>query len=145
GPMLFTELEAAAPFQRRLALTTSQYLQRLDGFVAKYAEGGPPESLGDFSARVTVIPNGVPRPSETDPASLSSSADTVDTVVSADEAPPPFETDTTPEQTPLLPSWIDPERVIGTCCRITPSKRIEFLIEMMQELTARVPQASLVI
>jgi glycosyltransferase involved in cell wall biosynthesis len=118
GPMLFDELSGAAAFQRRLAFTASQYFARLDCFVAKYSDGLPPPSMGIDRRKIQVIPNGVPRAPSFVPL-------------------PPVEF--------MLPRDRDPGLAIGTCCRFVPDKRIEFLLEMMVELTRRAPGTSLTI
>ncbi len=56
GPLLFTELEAAAPMARALAFGSADYLAGLDCFVAKYA-GGLPAGIRGY-----VVPNGVALP-----------------------------------------------------------------------------------
>lgn len=118
GAMLFDELEAAAQFQRRISLSETQYFQRLDGFVAKYDGGAPPRSARIDPARVYLIPNGV--------------------------APPPsFVPLPSPEL--LLPRHRDSALQIGTCCRIVPDKRIEFLLETMRIVAELSPAASLTI
>jgi glycosyltransferase involved in cell wall biosynthesis len=118
GPMLFDELEASEPFQKRVSLTTRQYFDRLDGFVAKYASGAPPPGLMPDRSKIHVIPNGVLQPPSFVPL-------------------PPAEF--------LLPRHLDPALAIGTCCRIVPDKRIEFLLETMQILSSRSPGTSLTI
>jgi glycosyltransferase involved in cell wall biosynthesis len=45
----------------------------------------------------------------------------------------------------LLPRNVNPNLVIGTCCPITPGRRIEFLIEMMTELNRLSRETTLVI
>ena len=118
GPMLFDELEASAPFQRRVSLTTAQYFDRLDGFVTKYTGGAPSSSVCADRTKIHTIPNGVRRPSSFVPL-------------------PPVGS--------LLPKHADPNLAIGTCCRIVPDKRIEFLLDVMQNLAIRSPGASLTI
>jgi glycosyltransferase involved in cell wall biosynthesis len=116
GPMLFNELDQAADFQRRIAFTASQYLERLDCFVAKYREGKSPRRYRAFPRRTVVIPNGVPL------ASASANGGTN-----------------------LRPASVDSKFAIVTCCRIVPNKRIEWLVEMMRFLARKVPRASLTI
>lgn len=116
GPMLFDELEAAKPFQRRLALDGDAYLSGLDDFVSLYADGAPSGAAQPRS--VSFIPLG-PAP-----------------VARFVPLPPPHA---------LLPIDYDPRFAIGTCCRIVPDKKIEFLIEMMAHVSARIPGASLTI
>jgi glycosyltransferase involved in cell wall biosynthesis len=119
GPMYFEELDSTAHFQRRISLNTEQYFRRLDYFVALYADGIPAVTLCPDPLKVRIIPLGVPEPPNVLPA-------------------------LPPEQTTAL-SQYDPQFAIGTCSRIIPQKRIEFLLEMMFELSARLPQASLTI
>jgi glycosyltransferase involved in cell wall biosynthesis len=45
----------------------------------------------------------------------------------------------------MLPQRFDPAFAIGTCCRVVPDKRIEFLFEMMRYLATKVPRATLTI
>ncbi len=116
GPMLFNELDQAADFQRRIAFTASQYLERLDCFVAKYREGKPPRRYRSFPRRTVVIPNGVPWPSASANGAIG-----------------------------LRPASVDAEFAIVTCCRIVPNKRIEWLVEMMRFLARKVPKASLTV
>ncbi|HXA14200.1 MAG TPA: glycosyltransferase [Opitutaceae bacterium] len=78
-------------------------------------QGGAPAGLRVDGRKVAVIPNGVP-------------------------APPPVE-----HHAPALPPGADPRLVIGTACRIMPGKRIDFLIDMMAELNASLPGATLII
>jgi len=62
GPMLFSELDAAAPMARALAYTRADYFAALACFVAKYP-GGLPEGLD--AARGRIVPNGVAIPDDT--------------------------------------------------------------------------------
>ena len=66
---------------------------------------------------VVVIPNGVPDPHRSE----------------------------RPDPSFLLPEASDPELVVGTCCRIVPDKRLEFLVDMMAELNPHLPGATLVV
>ncbi len=118
GPMLLDELEAATAFQQRVCLTSDQYLARVDAFVAKHAGGLPSRSCFEPAIRTVVIPNGVPMPPRFVPLPPASVA---------------------------LPRDVDPEFAIGTCCRLVPDKKIEFLLEMMRRLTLTVPSATLTI
>jgi glycosyltransferase involved in cell wall biosynthesis len=59
GPMLFAELDAAAPMARALAFTRDDYFAALACFVAKYP-GGLPDKFDP--ARSRIVPNGVARP-----------------------------------------------------------------------------------
>ena len=115
GPMLFEELRSARTLQSRASLSEGQYWERLDCFVTKYSGGIPG---GMASEKVTRIPNGVPVP----PGELP-----------------------LPPELVRLPKGANPAFAIGTCCRIVPSKRVEFLLEMMAVLTKHVPEASLTI
>jgi glycosyltransferase involved in cell wall biosynthesis len=116
GPMLFDELADAEPFQRRIALTADQYLNRLDDFVSLYADGLP--TCPAQPRRSSVIPLGAVAPPRFIPL------------------PPPAL---------MLPPTFDAALAIGTCCRIVPDKKVEFLIDMMEDLRNRVPGASLTI
>lgn len=118
GPMLFDELDQVTEFQRRVSLTADQYFQRLDHFVAKYSGGGPSQASANITNMVVTIPNGVPSLPDRMP-----------------NLPGPT----------LLPASFKSRLTIGTCCRIVPSKHLEFLIDMMTELTERVPGVSLTI
>lgn len=118
GPMSFDELDASAPFSKRVSLSQAQYFARLDGFVAKYPDGLPPPALAPDRKRLHVIPNGVAAPPSFVPL-----------------PPPDF----------VLPEAFDPALAIGTCCRIVPDKKVEFLLDMMQALSPRVPGVSLTI
>jgi glycosyltransferase involved in cell wall biosynthesis len=116
GPWLFEDLGNAAPFQQRVAFDRIDYFDRIDAFVAKYADGAPfdpPLKPG----KLKVIPNGVP-----DLASVPPRA-------------PPSD----------FPRGLDPKLVIGTSCRILPSRRLEFLVDVMAELNRRLPGAALVV
>jgi glycosyltransferase involved in cell wall biosynthesis len=118
GPMLFDEFEASAAFQQRISLTARQYFDRLDGFVAKYSGGSPPTSLCKDRSKLHTIPNAV--------------------------TPPPSFLPLPPADA-LLPRHVDPNLAIGTCCRIVPDKKIEFLLDAMQMLQTRSPGTSLTI
>ncbi|TPM16305.1 glycosyltransferase [Mesorhizobium sp. B2-3-5] len=118
GPMLFDELEAASGFQRRIAFTAAQYFVRLDAFVSKYEDGVPPASLCPDRSKIHVVPNGVRLPPSFIPL---------------------------PPAQHLLPANWDPTFAIGTCCRIVPDKRIDFLLDMMEILAERSPRTSLTI
>ncbi len=115
GPMLFDALAESSGWQKRLAFSAAAYLERVDIFVAKYA-GGVPPAIG--ATRALVIPNGV-------------------------KPPPRFIRLPPPDALP--PPGLDPALAIGTCCRLVPDKRIEFLIEMMAHLRADIPGAWLTI
>jgi glycosyltransferase involved in cell wall biosynthesis len=56
GPMLFEELDATAGLQRRIALSSEDYMRRQDVLVSKY-KGGIPENAKP--RRAVVISNGV--------------------------------------------------------------------------------------
>jgi len=118
GPMLFDELQAAEDFQRRIAFSARQYIERLDTFVSLYRKGTPEAVLGVRARATKIIPLGVPLPRRFVPL------------------PPPAA---------MLPAGLDPRLAIGTCCRIVPDKKPEFLFAMMKRLTERVPGASLTI
>lgn len=115
GPMLFAELAETEQMQRRIAMSAQQYLDRVDVFVSKYADGGPPPPLRLQSGKLRVIRNGIP----------------------AVEAPG--------EPKSLLPAAADPALAIVTTCRIVPNKRIEFLIDMLALLTPRFPGVTLTV
>lgn len=53
---------------------------------------------------------------------------------------PPF-----PRPSTCLPDHLQADLAIGTCCRIVPDKRIEYLIDMMKIVEGRLPRASLTI
>jgi glycosyltransferase involved in cell wall biosynthesis len=116
GPMLFDELESAQEFQRRLVFTGDDYFERLDDFVSLYANGISGAAFGP--RRVSVLPLGTALPPRFVPL---------------------------PQPDELLPADWDPELAIGTCCRIVPDKRIEFLLDMMISVHERLPGASLTI
>lgn len=118
GPMLFDELASASDFQRRICLNAEQYFRRLDSFVALYADGVPPAELCADRNKIAIMPLGVPMPPRFVPL---------------------------PHARAMLPMRCDPRFAIGTCSRIIPEKHIEFLIEMMAELSIRQPEASLTI
>jgi len=118
GPMLFDALTEAAGFQQRLAFDTRCYFARLDHFVAKYAEGLPPAELFPDPQKISIIPNGVPAP----PGLV--------------RLPPPELT---------LPRHFNPAWAIGTCCRLVPDKRLDFLIDMMAHLITDFPKCSLTV
>jgi glycosyltransferase involved in cell wall biosynthesis len=44
-----------------------------------------------------------------------------------------------------LPHGVDPSLVIGTCCRILPSRRIEFFVDMMAELNRRMSGVTMIL
>jgi glycosyltransferase involved in cell wall biosynthesis len=116
GPLLFDELDDQSGFQCRIAFTREQYFQRIDRFVSKYS-GGKPADFALNGDKLIVIPNGVPE----------------------------FKNPPSEEVMPILPPGADPELVIGTCCRIVPDKRLEFLAAMMVEISFFLPGARLVI
>ncbi|WP_137933316.1 glycosyltransferase [Mesorhizobium comanense] len=118
GPMLFDELEAASDFQRRIAFTAGQYFDRLDAFVSKYKDGVPPACLCPDRSKIHVVPNGV-------------------------RLPPGFVP--LPPAQYLAPANWDPAFAIGTCARIVPDKRIDFLLDMMEILAERSPRTTLTI
>jgi len=118
GPMLFEELASASDFQRRICLSATQYFERLDSFVALYSDGAPAPELCADRNKVSIIPLGVAMPPRFIPL---------------------------PPARAMLPRQCDPHFAIGTCSRIVPQKRIEFLLDMMSELAPRMPQASLTI
>lgn len=60
GPMLFGELDAAAPMAAALSFGRAAYFQALDCFIAKYRDGVAP---GLAPERLRIVPNGVGRPS----------------------------------------------------------------------------------
>ena len=116
GPMLLHELEELRDYSRRISFSLDDYFARIDCFVAKYRDGIPPNCAPD---RVRVIRNGVPMiVHEVD-------EDSTDAASAIGTEPAPF--------------------AIGTCCRIAPSKHIEYLIDMMDLLTQRLPDATLTI
>jgi len=90
----------------------------LDCFVAKYSEGVPPQSLCGDHGKIAIIPDGVPLPPRFVPL---------------------------PPARSMLPRHFNPDFAIGTCCRIVPEERLEFVIDMMKILSAKLPQASLTI
>jgi glycosyltransferase involved in cell wall biosynthesis len=115
GPMLFDELEGAQSFQRRIAFTQAQYFARLDHFVGLYEGGLPPAEIFP-PEKTSIIPRAVaPAPSF------------------VPLPPPEF----------LLPPPFDATLAIGTCCRIVPDKRLEFLLQMMDVLAPVLPGVSL--
>jgi glycosyltransferase involved in cell wall biosynthesis len=118
GPFLFEEMEQARVFQQRIAFPAAEYWQRLDHFVAKYSGGLPPDASAS-ERKLVVIPNGVPIPAPVDP------------LFPGPELP--------------LPAGADPEKVIGATCRITPGKRIDFLIDMLAEVNRYLQGVNLVI
>lgn len=113
---LYEDLDRAAELQRRIGLDRAAYFDRLDHFVAKYSGGGPSD-LALHAGKFAVIPNGVPDLAS-EPVRLPA---------------------------PELPRGSDPEFVIGTCCRILPSNRLEFLVDVMAELNVRLPGCLLVV
>jgi glycosyltransferase involved in cell wall biosynthesis len=116
GPWLFADLNNNADVQRRIAFDDASYFNRLDHFVAKYAEGAPP-GLALPPGKVVVIPNGVPNLAST--------------------PPPPSALE--------LPPEVDRNLIIGTCCRILPSKRFEYFVDMMAEMNRRLPGVTMVV
>jgi len=116
GPLLFDELDNSSSFQRRLAFTSAQYLERLDRFVSKFADRAP-VARGLDPAKLVVIPNGVPAPDRL----------------------------CAHQPHGVLPPGADADLVLGTCCRIVPDKRVDFLVDMMAHLNARLPGANLVL
>lgn len=77
--------------------------------------GGTPPNLSLPSKKVWVIPNGVPNLARV-------SGDGIE-----------------------LPANVDPDLVIGTCCRILPSKRIEYFVDMMAEMNRRLPGVTMIL
>jgi glycosyltransferase involved in cell wall biosynthesis len=118
GPMLFDELAGALEFQRRVSLSARAYVERLDDFVALYEKGASEHVLATRARHTHVIPRAVPLPPRFVPL-------------------PPADA--------LLPQRFDPEFAIGTCCRVVPDKRVEFLFDMMRILSKQLPQVSLTI
>jgi len=118
GPYLFHDLDRNASFQWRIAFDRAGYFDRLDHFVATYADvdSGILDARRP-SGRVVAIPNAVP-----DMASTS-----------VDRAQP------------LTPPGVDADLVIGTCGPIVPASRLEFLIDVMAELGRRLPGVTMVV
>jgi glycosyltransferase involved in cell wall biosynthesis len=116
GPWLFEDLDLNTAAQRRIALDYPSYFNRLDHFVAKYAGGAPP-GLSLAQGKVAIIPNGVP--------DLASTLRRNSVVALPPEVPGNF--------------------VIGTCCRILPSKRLEYFVDMMAEMNRRLPGVTMVV
>lgn len=116
GPMLFDELRSAEAFQRRIAFSAIDYLNRLDHFVAKYSGGLPPCDMGGQPRHLHVIPNGVP-------------------------LPPPR----TDEPPPVRPPEVDAQFALVTCCRLVPNKMLDALVKMMKVLNQSLPEASLTV
>jgi glycosyltransferase involved in cell wall biosynthesis len=116
GPWLFEDLQLAAGMQRRIVMDYASYFERIDHFVAKYSDGAPP-GLALPPGKLTVIPNGVP------------------------------DLSLLPEETSAiaLPTAANPELVIGTCCRILPSKRFEYFVDMMAEMNRRLPGVTMIV
>jgi glycosyltransferase involved in cell wall biosynthesis len=117
GPMWFDEINASSEFQRRIAFTSKQYLQRLNRFVGLHRTGVP--ALGKRAqARISVISLGVP--------------------------PPPRYVPLPPA--PLLPpEHVDLRFAVGTVTRLVPYKRVELLLEAMAIVSRDIPGASLTI
>jgi glycosyltransferase involved in cell wall biosynthesis len=118
GPWLFEDMDRNIDLQRRIAFNAPSYFDRLDHFVAKYA-GGTPQPLSMPPNKVSVIPNGVPNLAKSTHATVELPAN--------------------------LPPNLDPSLVIGTCCRILPSKRIEYFVDMMAEMNRRMPGVTMVL
>jgi glycosyltransferase involved in cell wall biosynthesis len=116
--MLFDEMAAAQEFQRRVSLSARDYFERLDCFVGLYRNGLAGSRLTANARKTEIIPLGVPRPPRFVPL-------------------PPAEA--------MLAPRFDSNFAVGTCCRIVPDKRVEFLFDMMRELVRRVPKATLTI
>jgi glycosyltransferase involved in cell wall biosynthesis len=76
---------------------------------------GIPEPVRRLARKVVVIPNGV--------------AQRLDQ----------------PMDARMLPTGVDARYALVTCCRLVPNKRLEWLVEMMRELTKAQPLASLTI
>jgi glycosyltransferase involved in cell wall biosynthesis len=117
GPMLFDDINAVPTFQKRIAFSAKQYFSRLDHFVGLY-DGGLPDDDIIPQERKSIIPCGVP-------------------------VPPAFIPLPQPEF--LLPEKFEANLAIGTCCRIVPDKKLEFLLEMIDCLTERIPGVSLTV
>ena len=115
GPMLFDELDSTSALQQRIAFSASDYMRRLDHFVAKYADGLPPERFGQPKS-THVVPNGVAVPTQSPGGARA-----------------------------VRPREVDPRFALVTCCRIAPNKRLEVLVEMMKVLSRKLPKASLTI
>jgi glycosyltransferase involved in cell wall biosynthesis len=115
GPMYFDELAASAKFQHRIALPANNYMKRLNAFVAKYSGGT--RGRGIAARNAIVIRNGMSPPPSFIPL------------------PPPR----------FVAARAKRGLAIGTCCRIVPDKRIEFLLETMHRLNKMVSGASLTI
>jgi glycosyltransferase involved in cell wall biosynthesis len=115
GPMWFDEINASTEFQRRIAFTSKQYLQRLNRFVGLHRTGVP--ALGK-RAPLSVIPLGAPPPPRFVPL-----------------PPAPL----------LPPEQVDLRFAVGTVTRLVPYKRIELLLEAMAILVRDIPGASLTI
>jgi glycosyltransferase involved in cell wall biosynthesis len=116
GPMLFRELDQHEVTQRRIAMTGAQYFRRLDRFVAKYTNGGPPGCYDPDNSRVTVVPNGVSTPD------LQAN----DTLV--------------PD---LLPAGADPNLAVVASTRIAPNKCVEELLDIALHLADLIPGATI--
>jgi glycosyltransferase involved in cell wall biosynthesis len=115
GPFLFGRFAATVDLQQRIGFSIEDFFRRLDVFVSKYQDGVPAVLQG-LPRAVAVIPNGVP------------------------------EVPDLPRLDPAMrPAAFDPEFAIVTTCRFMPEKRLEWLVPMMQTLTAREKRASLTI
>jgi len=101
-----------------VSLSARAYVERLDDFVALYEKGASEHVLATRARHTHVIPRAVPLPPRFVPL-------------------PPADA--------LLPQRFDPEFAIGTCCRVVPDKRVEFLFDMMRILSKQLPQVSLTI
>ncbi len=115
GPMYVEDFALTTALQNRICFGSQDYFARLDHFVAKY-KGGVPSQYRLRTNQVSVIPNGVP-----------------------------LQYQSHEPETPSLLSGVHPDFVIATACRIAPSKRLEYLLEMMKVLAGRVPEAQLVV
>jgi glycosyltransferase involved in cell wall biosynthesis len=116
GSMYFEQLECTEHFQHEIAWSADQYFQRLSWYVYKYNDGLPSRYAGRLENRNKLIPNGVP-------------------VVPRKITSPPQD----------IPISFNPRYLIGTCCRLSPVKRIDWLIEVLHILTQSLPEVSLVI
>ncbi len=116
GTLALHALYASDPLQRRMAYTAQQYLARLDGLILAPAPGPLPEELRAHEGRIHWIASGVP--------------------------PAPTFIPLPPAQHLLPPEW-DPDFSVGSVNPITPDSRLEWLLDMIRHLGARLPGASL--
>ena len=121
GPRLFEHMERSPVF-REISMEYSEYFERLDRFVMKYAGGGIPERFGRYAPKSIVIPNGV------------------QFVSSRRNSFPPKKDFSFPSR-----KTVPLSHAVVSCCRLVPAKLVERQLEVAALIRESVPDATLTI